>query len=151
MTVFATYGLEGLRRKRDRGELAKQVARAIASEVHSHKWTLTQVLEGKRQLAEIPYLPEVQWQASQRELWGLNPVLGVMFRRYYDALGELKSTQFTMGADLEVAFAPILGLADECLRTSDFPLRFGSASISTVVSISATGTKTGESEDPTAT
>ena len=141
ITVLGSYGAEALRLRLNNKDLAIKLARAIASEVHGHKWVLDQILADERTLKSIKALQDLQWQTHQKDLWGLNPKLGVLFRQHYDALSSLQSTSFLLDTDLNKVFTPVMNTANVCLREADFPLRFGGSTVSVSVCTSASGNK----------
>lgn len=124
IAVIASYGVESFRERQRNISRLQSVARTIASEIHSHKEAIEASLGRKCSIEETKKkFTDIQWQHHQNELWGLAPSTGVLFRKYYDALEEIKSIKLTHDSDLEKEFADVLKIANRCLDEAKFPLR----------------------------
>ena len=134
ITLFASYGFESFREKQRNEKRRTSIARTIASEIYFHSEAVEALLKGTETIKTIrEKFTDFQWQQYQNELWGLDPLLGVLFRKYYNELENMK-TGLNHNSKLEKEFAPLMELAKECLRKADFPMRKGGAVASVIVS-----------------
>lgn len=119
-----SYKVENFREKQRNKRRLQAVARTIASEVHAHKEAIELLFKNRETLKGLwSKFTDTQWQQYQNELWELSPTLGVLFRRYYDAIEAIKTKQFTLDSNIKKEFAPLEKLAITCLEKADFPLR----------------------------
>ena len=124
ITLFVSYKVDTYRDKKRDEKRLKSVAKTVASEIHAHKEFLLSVINGQETLKDKEVkLTDKQWEQNQKDIWELDPSTGVLFRRYYDRLGKIKTKQFTHDSNFEVEFKPLLKLADECLEKANFPLQ----------------------------
>ena len=124
ITLFVSYKVDSYRDKQRDEKRLKSVAKTVASEIHAHKEYVLSLIDGQEILKDIEVkLTDIQWEQNQKDIWELDPSKGVLFRRYYDALGKIKTKQFNHDSNLEVEFKTLLKLADECLESANFPLR----------------------------
>ena len=124
---LSAYGNEILRERRYTEKRRQQVARTIASEIHSHNEAIEKAIDDEVVMLEkvLKSLSDQQWQAFQNEIWGLQPDLGIRFRKYYDQLEWMKGAFPTeLKAKIsEGSLESLLELAKDCLRMADFPIR----------------------------
>ncbi len=124
ITLFVSYKVDSYRDKQKDEKRLKSVAKTVASEIHSHKEYIEALLSGDEMLKDHnAKLSDNQWEKNQKDIWELDPSIGVIFRKYYDELNKMKNKQFTHDSDLDLEFATSLKLAKECLNKADFPYR----------------------------
>jgi len=124
ITLFVSYKVDTYRDKQRDEKRLKSVVKTVASEIHSHKEYILELIDGQEMLRDLVVkLTDIQWEQNQKDIWELDPSAGVLFRRYFDALERIKTKQFTHDCNLEEEFKPLLKLADECLERANFPLR----------------------------
>lgn len=121
--TLLSHKLQNIREKQRNESRRQSAARTIASEIHGHKEAVEALLNRKDITIKETRdkLDNVQWRQQQKDIWKLDPSLGVLFRQYYDELENMKSRQFTFDSYLEKEFAPLIEKAEECLKGANFP------------------------------
>ena len=136
ITVFASYGVESFREVQRNKRRRQSAARTIASEVYAN----TEAVEELFNRTDITLrtvrekFADFQWQQYKKEIWDLDPKLGILFQNYYKELENMKYREFNHESDLRNEFTPLIELAKKCLREADFPMRKGGATVSVVIS-----------------